>query len=540
MTKNTGTITINLFIILLALILTTLTSQRNVYANSNGAYAQNEANTDTAGATGGATINVDQTVTGGEPSTKEDITLEWDPSPDESVTGYLLYYGNASGKYLPPIDVGNVTTYTIKDLNVKQNWFFAVKAYDDASHSSDYSNEVVKEQISTGEAGSTASNAMSFTHGPLALNEDFGVDTPADPNTEIDTGTIPEDFGGDRIVAGTGPWPKNGGWLKTLTGNFFHDSWSRLDWPQYNKLSGESRIAKGDIDGDGKDEIIIGMGPVAGDETAPAGNFQVLDDNYQPLFWGQVDWGEYNEGNGETWPTCGDLDGDGKDEILIGLGRGGMGIVEVFTVEDNQLKHKTWISSTWNEYNLARGEVRPATGDLNGDGKDDIILGFGQVADDPKIPGGTYEVLTNEGQHMSWGEVTWNDYNQLNGETRPVIGDLDGDGNNEIIIGLGNGANGSFEIQAFNDDGNLTNQAWLATPWWQAYNLISGETRPAVGNLDNDKADELVIALGQGGGGWIHLFDDKQSGYNHYISLQLWPEEYDLNNGASWITIQKQ
>ncbi len=538
MTKQTREFTTKLFIFFISATLITFTLCSTASASSS-AYSQNDFNSETAGATGGATINVDQTITGGEPSANEDVTLEWDPSPEESVTGYLVYYGNASGKYLPPIDVGNVTTYTIKDLNVKQNWFFAVKAYDEESHSSDYSNEVVKNQIETGEAGSTASNAMSFTHDPLALNEDFGVDTPPDTDADSDVNDLPS-LNGDRIVAGTGPWPKNGGWLKTLTNNYFHDRWSRLEWPHYNKLQGESRIARGDIDGDGRDEIIIGMGPVAGDETAPAGNFQVLDDNFQPLFWGQVNWGEYNEGNGETWPTCGDLDGDGKDEILIGLGKGGMGVVEVFTVTDNQLKHKTWISSTWNEYNLARGEVRPATGDLNGDGKDDIILGFGQVADNPEIPGGTYEVLTNEGQHMTWGEVSWNDYNQLNGESRPVIGDLDGDGTNEVIIGLGKGANGAFEIQSFNDEGQLTNQAWLATPWWQAYNLISGETRPAVGNLDNDKADELVIALGQGGGGWIHLFDDKQSGYNHYLSLQLWPEEYDQNNGASWVAIQKQ
>ncbi len=534
--KNTGAVTIKLFILLLAVTFATLVLPGNVRADNNGTYARNEANTDTAGATGGATVNVDQTITEGQPAANEDITLEWDPSPDEAVTGYMLYYGNASGKYLPPIDVGNVTTYTIKGLNRKQSWFFAVKAYDNENHSSDYSNEVVKEKVAAGKDDSTASNA--FTLDPLALNEDFGVETPADPSSETDV--IPENVGADHIVAGTGPWPKNGGWLKTLTNNLFHDSWTRLDWPLYNRLSGESRIARGDINGDGRDEIIIGLGPAAGDETVPAGYFQVLDDNYQPLFWGQVEWREYNDGNGETWPTCGDIDGDGKDEILIGLGRNGMGFVEVFTVEDNQLKHKTWIASTWNEYNLARGEVRPATGDLNGDGIDDIILGFGPVADNPEIPGGTYEVLTNEGRHMSWGEVSWNDYNRLNGETRPVIGDLDGDGNNEIIVGLGNGANGSFEVQAFNDEGNIINQAWLATPWWQAYNQISGETRPAVGNLDSDNADELAIALGQGGGGWVHLFDDKESGYNHYISLQLWPEEYNLNNGASWITIQKQ
>ncbi len=510
---------------------------KSAYANTT-AQIQTDVLSATAGVTSGATIMVDQNITGDDTPATENVTMEWDPNQEDSVTGYLLYYGNASGKYLPPIDVGLNTNYTIENLSTKQKWFFAVKAYDTQGNQSGYSNEVFKEQTISSESTTTTSTAMSFTHDPLALNQDFGdnSDPVQDPNIRSESFAIGS--GAGKIVAGTGPWPSDGGWIKTLTDDYFHDHWSRIDWNSYNDLRGESRVAHGDIDGDGKDELIVGMGPVTGDTTAPAGHFQVLDDNHQHLFWGQVNWGPYNEGNGETWPACGDLDGDGKDEILIGLGQGGMGIIEVFKVTNNQLQHHTWMASTWDEYNLARGEVRPSSGDLDGDGKDDIIVGLGPVADNPEIPGGTYEVLSGSGEHMAWGEVGWSDYNQLNGESRPVIGDLNGDGANEIIIGLGTGANGAFEIQSYNG-GNITNQAWLETPWWQEYNEISGETRPAVGNLDDDDSDELVISLGQGGGGWIHLFDDANMGYNHYISLQLWPEAYNLNNGASWVTIQE-
>ncbi len=485
----------------------------------------------TAGASSGAAITVDQTISRIKPSTSTDVTLEWDPNSEDSVTGYLFYYGNASGKYLPPIDVGLNTSYTISDLSTKRKWYFAVKAYDAEGNQSEYSNEVLKKQDAANKSTSTASSAMSFTHDPLTLNQNFGEEsTPSN---------LPDSSGIGKIVAGTGPWPDNGGWIKTLTKDYYHDHWKRMGWTYYNNARGELRIARGDIDGDGKDEIVLCMGPVENDLIVPYGYFQVLDDNYRHLFWGQIHWGAYNEINGETWPACGDLDGDGKDEILIGLGKGGMGMIEVFSISDNQLKHHSWIASTWPEYNQAMGEVRPASGDLDGDGKDDIIVGFGPVADNPEMPGGTYEILSGNGEHMAWGEVGWSDYNQLNGESRPVIGDLNGDGANEIIIGLGSGSNGAFEIQNFNDEGKLTNQAWLEIPWWQEYNELSGETRPAVGNLDDDDADELVIALGQGGGGWVHLFDDKESGYNHYISLQLWPEEYNLNNGASWVTIKK-
>ncbi|MBN2808139.1 MAG: VCBS repeat-containing protein [Deltaproteobacteria bacterium] len=506
---------------------------------SNVAQSQSAYTSSTAGVvTGGGTIKVDKMISDIKSSTTTEITLEWDPSPQNEITGYLLFYGNASGKYLSPVDVGLATSYSLPALSEKKTWYFAVKAYDAQGNQSDYSNEVVKEQIALNKTDSTKSAAMSFTHDPLIINQAFGENYNPDEEPVSGGGTYHDSGISGRIVAGTGSWPSNGGWVKTLTDDYFHDHWSRIGWDHYNENRGESRVARGDIDGDGKDEIIIGMGPVADDITAPAGHFEVLDDNHQHLFWGQVNWEPYNEGNGETWPACGDIDGDGKDEILIGLGKGGMGIIEVFTVKNNQLQHLSWIASTWDEYNSALGEVRPASGDLDGDGRDDIIIGLGAVADNPEIPGGTYEVLSGTGEHMAWGEVNWSDYNQLNGESRPVIGDMNGDGTNEIVIGLGAGSNGALEVQSYNG-GNITNQAWLEVPWWQEYNQISGETRPAVGNLDNDKSDELVVALGRGGGGWIHLFDDANSGYNHYISLQLWPAEYNLGNGASWVTIQE-
>ena len=35
--------------------------------------------------------------------------------------------------------------------------------------------------------------------------------------------------------------------------------------------------------------------------------------------WDQAGWQSYNRALGETLPSCGDLDGDGRDELLIGV-----------------------------------------------------------------------------------------------------------------------------------------------------------------------------------------------------------------------------
>jgi len=95
------------------------------------------------------------------------------------------------------------------------------------------------------------------------------------------------------------------------------------------------------------------------------------------------------------------------------------------------------------------------------------------------------------------------------------------------------------EIQHSNALGRLVNQAWLELPEWQEYNIKNGETRPVVGNLDADPALEIVVARGPGGGGWIHLFDDPENGFQQYQSLRLWPDKYATGNGSSWLAIME-
>ena len=76
------------------------------------------------------------------------VQLAWDASLDSEgvvdtrVTGYKLYYGNATGSYGTVIDVGNVTTYTIASVHEEQPIFFALKAYDAYGNESAYSTEL--------------------------------------------------------------------------------------------------------------------------------------------------------------------------------------------------------------------------------------------------------------------------------------------------------------------------------------------------------------------------------------------------------------
>jgi hypothetical protein len=77
-------------------------------------------------------------------------TLTWDPpttnadgTPLTDLAGYKIYYGTLTRNYTKVINVGNVTTYTIENLN-PDTYYFAVTAYDNSGNESGYSNEVSK------------------------------------------------------------------------------------------------------------------------------------------------------------------------------------------------------------------------------------------------------------------------------------------------------------------------------------------------------------------------------------------------------------
>ena len=306
------------------------------------------------------------------------LSLTWDPNTEGDLAGYKVYYGVQSRDYDFVIDVGDVTQYTVMGLEPETQYYFALTAYDTSWNESDLSAEV------------SAVTGLTYL-----------------------------------VVTGLGE--ASGGWTEAFTEDYLHRDWLRVNWLAYNSANGEARIAVGDIDGDGRDEIVVGLGPVAGDPSIPGGWFEVLDDDYSHLAWGRVNWPPYNSANGETRPACGDVDGDGRDEIVIGLGPvsgdpsypGGW--LEVFTYDSGSVVHSAWPRVNWREYNSLNGETRPVCGDLDADGKDEIVIGLGPVSGDPNYPGGWFEVLDDDYSHLDWGRVKWSPYNSANGESWPAV-----------------------------------------------------------------------------------------------------------------------
>ncbi len=83
-----------------------------------------------------------------------DYTLAWKANEEPNVEGYKLYYSvdwpdppyDGLHPFYPhldsPLDVGNVTEYTVHDLEEGVVYYFVVTAYDSEGNESGYSNQV--------------------------------------------------------------------------------------------------------------------------------------------------------------------------------------------------------------------------------------------------------------------------------------------------------------------------------------------------------------------------------------------------------------
>lgn len=133
---------------------------------------------------------------------------------------------------------------------------------------------------------------------------------------------------------------------------------------------------------------------------------------------------------------------------------------------------------------------------------------------------------------------------------RPACGDFDEDGHDEIAVGLGTEPHATAQgWVALFDDSNHAHafRRWLRLPW-QSYNNAKGETRPAAGDVDGDGRDELLLAIGTypSSGGWAVLMDDWKGSVDHanhdfdpYRWLRMQWGSYNRSNGEVWPAIEK-
>ena len=338
-----------------------------------------------------------------------------------------------------------------------------------------------------------------------------------------------EAFGG----MGTG----GGGYVEVWSGGptFAHLAWARSPLSAYNAAIGEARPACADVDGDGREELIVGLAPNPGD----GGWVAVLEDGvggYAFLRWLRVPWLAFRQAGGSTWVAGGDLDGDGRGEIVVGLGgttvAAGYGLV----FDDGAAGYaaRRWFRLPWSAYDAAVGEIRVACGDVDGDGRAEVVVGTARYPS----AGGWMCVFDDLAKGLAvrrWARVPDSAYDAANGEVRPACGDLDGDGRAEVVAGLG--AGGAGWVHRFEDlVGGL---AWRGRTQmqWSAYTSTGAGVRPACGDLDGDGIADLLLGTDSypSSGGRLEVLRGRSLSHIAWLTVR-WAV-YNSANGSTWPAI---
>jgi VCBS repeat protein len=129
---------------------------------------------------------------------------------------------------------------------------------------------------------------------------------------------------------------------------------------------GGVRVAAGDLDGDGVSEILTAAGP-----GSPHVEAFVLNDARQPEI--VLSFYAYHPAFlGGVFVAAGDIDGDGREEVITGADAGGGPHVRVFgTGPAFTALHEVYSFFAYEPG--FTGGVRVAAGDLDGDGAAEII-----------------------------------------------------------------------------------------------------------------------------------------------------------------------
>jgi hypothetical protein len=100
------------------------------------------------------------------------------------------------------------------------------------------------------------------------------------------------------------------------------------------------------------------------------------------------------------------------------------------------------------------------------------------------------------------------------GRLRPVRCDLDGDGRDEIAVSFGQGSRGIVAILQDAIDGlpAQPSDALLISTGRERYRKLDGETRIAIGDVDDDGVDELIVGFRRSGDHEVQVLDDLAAG----------------------------
>jgi len=352
----------------------------------------------------------------------------------------------------------------------------------------------------------------NYTFSVRARDRDGNIDaTPATRFFTFINWNDGDDWG--PLVTGPGPGPVNPALVRSAEG----------EWEAYPGGRYGVNVACGNIDGLYKDEIITGPGP--GDSLGPhvrgwyAGGTAMSGVSF--LAYGTPRYG--------VNVACGNLDGDMKDEIITGAGPGAVFGPHVRAWSYSAGSVSAVDGVNFMAYGTLRWGVNVACGDLDGDGMDEIVTGPGPGdVFGPHVRGWNHD---GGAATEPIAAVSFFAYNTLRYGVNVACGDLDGDGMDEIITGPGPSNRFGARVRGWNYDGEeISEIGWadfLSSPDVHGVVVASWD-------LDKDGLDDIITMPGAGSGlsAKLQAFKQGESGVELLSDYDFLAYDYWMSHGG--------
>jgi uncharacterized protein (TIGR03118 family) len=319
-----------------------------------------------------------------------------------------------------------------------------------------------------GTAGST--NTLFFTAGPNGETHGlFGSLTVTAP-TPTPT-PMPASIFATGTDAGGGPEVKV---FNAQTGALLADFFA---FP--SMFRGGVRVAVGDVNGDGTNDIVAAAGSGGGPEVI------VFDGKtLQPI---RSFFAFPSTFTGGVFVAVGDTNGDGFADIIVGADKGGGPEVKVFSGKDGSMLHDFFAFPMG-----FTGGVRVAAGDMDHDGIAEIFAAAG--------PGGGPQVTVFDGFSLQTKGSINAFPASFSGGVFVAAGDVNGDGVADIIVGAG--AGGGPQVSIFDGATFTMQRSFFGLPMG-----FMGGVRVGVTTFGGKSA--IMTSAGPGGGPQVSIFDSQ-------------------------------
>ncbi len=252
--------------------------------------------------------------------------------------------------------------------------------------------------------------------------------------------------------------------------------------------SGYNAPAFGDLSGLGRLELVLGvLGGAYNPLRTSADNLYYVgrgpDGRWEPRtrhLLPVLDVGS------ESLPAIADVDGDGDLDIVLGnkLDPADPGTSHLYLLANEGAPGRPAFRLRGRLPVAGHFHLAPAFGDLDGDGRLDLLLGqWGSRLGWYRIASGRIEPVDTALVTITRGS-----------NTVPALGDLDGDGDLDLVIGESSGA-----LNYYRNDGGPARPAFtLVSDEWQGID-VGRRSAPLLADLDRDGDLDLLVGSESGG-----------------------------------------